>query len=268
MVSNDPLFTSDPEKTRSSIDYPKLIRSYKKHILKFQTSNSTRFDEIIQFYDNIIFDAGIKKTLGKDSEKPREKSSGSEIDFKTDSEIDNGEEPAVYIFMFNACLLLDDWYVGHYDPEIHPQMALELARASGESAQVSNDHVVQPLATAASESSLPASQPVRPAQQSLGLGLPQSLRRRVTPIPSIQLIPSLDHNSSLSNETPPSPNPTVPTTPTDQSPAPADLDQLEPPAPSKRGKTSRGSKTSKGKASGSRGGGKQRAKATATATIE
>lgn len=94
MVSNDPQFTADPDKTRSGIDYPKLVRSYKKLILKFQTSNSMRFDEIIQFYDNIIFDVGIKKTLGKDGEKPKEKSSGSEIDFKTNSEID-GEEPAI-----------------------------------------------------------------------------------------------------------------------------------------------------------------------------
>lgn len=106
----------------------------------------------------------------------------------------------------------------------------------------------------------PAPQPVRQAQ-SLGLGIPpvirqsDSVRRQVMPIPSGQFCtpPILDHNSdssSLSNETPLSPNPP---TPTDQ-----------PPAPSKRGKT-RGSKTSK--ASGSHGSGRQWAKAGATATI-
>lgn len=89
MVSNDSTFTSDPKKTRSGIDYPKLIRSYKKIILKFQTSNPVRFDDLIQFYDDIIFDSGIKSALGKETEKSQD--SGSEIDFKTDSE-NSGEE--------------------------------------------------------------------------------------------------------------------------------------------------------------------------------
>jgi hypothetical protein len=90
------MFTSDPEKTRSGIDYPKLVRSYKKLILKFQTTNSARFDDLIQYYDNIIFDFGVKKTLGKANEESQGKSSGSEIDFGTDSGID-GED---YIFTF------------------------------------------------------------------------------------------------------------------------------------------------------------------------
>lgn len=89
MVSNDAQFTSDPKKTRSGINYPKLVQSYKKLILKFQTTNPQRFDDLITFYDTIIFDDGIKKTLGKDTgEESQGKSSGSEIDFKTDSEND------------------------------------------------------------------------------------------------------------------------------------------------------------------------------------
>jgi len=218
LVSNDPQFTSDPDKTRSGIDYPKLVRSYKKLILKFQTSNSERFDELIQFYDNIIFDVGIKKTLGKDREKPQEKSSGSEIDFKTDSEANS-----------------DGWYDhGHFDAaEAQPHTTSDL------------DIVMPPVPMStvqptASTSSLPASQPVRQAQ-SLGLGLPpvirqsDSVRRQVTPIPSGQFCappsPILDHNLDLSNETPPSPD-APQATPADQLSLPAPADQ--PPAPSKR----------------------------------
>jgi hypothetical protein len=56
--------------------------------------NPVRFDDVIQFYDNIIFNIGIKNALGKDAEKSQD-TSGSDIDFKTDSEnnlTQNGKE--------------------------------------------------------------------------------------------------------------------------------------------------------------------------------
>lgn len=285
MVSNDPQFTSDLEKTRSGIDYPKLIHSYKKLILKFQTTNSARFDEIIQFYDNIIFDICTK---GKDREKPKEKSSGSEIDFKTDSEnTGNGEESAICNFMFNA--RLEDWYEhgpthpshSQADPEaqLHTQATMS-DLDSDIMPPVANvlSTVVQlePTAAQALPTPQPAPQQVRPlAAQSLGLGIPpairqsDSVRRRVTPLPLGQFCtpPILDHSHHASDdsdlsETPPSPA----SVPTNQLPTPAD----QPPASasSKRGKTGKGSK--KSKASGGRGGrgGRQRAKATATLATE
>lgn len=166
----------------------------------------------------------------------------------------------IYILMFNACL--QDWYIGHSDPEAQPPTTSE-----------SGILVPPVLSTVQPTATMPASAASQQAQQSLGLGLPQairqsdSLRRRVTPIPSIHFIPSLDHNSGLSNEleTLASRNPATPTdqpqqpaaaADDDEPPAPADESQAPAPSGSKRGKT-RGSKTSK--ASGSRGRGKQRA---------
>jgi hypothetical protein len=92
LVSNDAQFTSDRKKTRSGINYPKLVQSYKKIILKFQTTNPARFDEVIQFYDDIIFDTGIRETLGRDNNSEKSHSSASEIDFESDLAENDGEQ--------------------------------------------------------------------------------------------------------------------------------------------------------------------------------
>jgi hypothetical protein len=190
----------------------------------------------------------------------------------------------MYNFIFNACL--QDWYDnGHFDPE-----AQVLTQSQPHTTTNNSDILVRPLLnTVQPREALPA---VRQAQ-SLGLGLPpvarqsESVRRRVTPIPSGQFCtpPILDHDSDLSNETPPSPShapapadqlptnqPPTDQPPTDQPPiGQPPNDQPPVPGPSKRGKTrGPGSKTSKASGGQSgRGGSRQRAKATAsTDTIE
>ena len=154
-----------------------------------------------------------------------------------------------------SCLInfnprLEDWYEPYAD--------------AGESQQANHDtsdlEIIPPLSNVEQIPSPAASVSQPPVR--LGLGLPSairesdSMRRRVTPIPSDQfrIPPILDHTSDLPNEAPPLPN----------SPEPADqLPADQPPAPSKRGKT-RGSTRKTTKASGSHGGRRGRAKVTAT----
>ena len=92
LVSNDPEFQSNPCKTWSKIDYPQLLSSYKKLILKFQTNKPRKFDQLLEYYDKIIFDQGVKESLCNHTGIRASNSNSSDCDFDSSSGDSSSDE--------------------------------------------------------------------------------------------------------------------------------------------------------------------------------